>query len=157
MVKKDIIEYRASSINLSQFLKLRIEFFDEIAYGNDIKIVHDILPDIYISFNDIQLQRICDNTISNAIKYAYSNSEIYIILFEQNDNIILTIQNNGDNIKEPDKLFHRYYRENESRGGFGIGLNIIKEICEKTDVGIVINSQDNQTIFRYEFKKEGLL
>jgi signal transduction histidine kinase len=157
LVKKDIIKYKPTNIDFSYFLKQRIDFFDQIAKGNNLNIAYDIQDDIFIDFNDTKLQRICDNTLSNAIKYSYENTTIYIKLYQDKKLIFLEFKNDGNNIKEPQKLFHRYYRENISRGGFGIGLNIIKEICSEQNVQIVVKSKDNKTIFRYNFiEQKGL-
>ncbi len=151
LVKKDRIEYPATKINLSEFLEFRIDFFDEIASGNHLKINSMIEKDIYIEFNDTQLQRICDNSLSNAIKYSYDDTTIQVMVYKEENNICMEFHNSGDTIHEPCKLFERYYRENEARGGFGIGLNIIQEICEKTDVEVKVTSQDHQTMFKYIF------
>ena len=153
LLKKDRITYPKQNINFSEFLNFKISFFEEIAYGNLIIINKNIQEEIYINFNETQLQRICDNSLSNAIKYSYSNTNIIITLFENKKHIILDIQNTGDTIKEPNKLFQRYYRENESRGGFGLGLNIIKEICNKNDVTIQTTSHNSITNFTYKFKR----
>jgi len=152
MVKKDRIEYKKININLSSFIRDRVEFFDEVAKGNNLKFNTDIEDNLNISFNTIKLQRVCDNTISNAIKYSYPNEIINIKLYKESKNIILTVKNKGKNIENVDKLFDRFYRENNSRGGFGIGLNIIKEICDKNSVNIEITSKNDIITYRYIFK-----
>ncbi len=154
LMKKDRIEYVKQQINFSQFLEFRIDFFEEIAKGNNIILKCDIQKNIFINFNDTQLQRICDNNLSNAIKYSFENTVIDISLKKEKENIILSIKNSGETIKEPEKLFERYYRENDIRGGFGLGLNIIDDICKSTNTSVEIESNNNKTIFRYIFKNE---
>jgi signal transduction histidine kinase len=151
LIKKDRIDYPLNNINFSQFLYTRIEFFNEIALGNNLHFTTDIEDDIYLNFNQTQLQRICDNNLSNAIKYSYKDKPILIKLYKENNNIILLVQNNSDTIKNPDKLFERFYRENKNRGGFGLGLNIIKEICDFYNIKIDVSSNNNITIFKYIF------
>jgi len=151
MVKKDRVKYPKTDINFSDFLLYRVDFFDEVAVGNALRLTSDIDLDIYAYFNDIELQRVIDNSLSNAIKYSWADTKIYIKLYKHNQETILSITNQGESIKEPDKLFERYYRENLNRGGFGIGLNIIREICDKNSVQIEISSDDGLTTFRYIF------
>jgi len=153
LIKKDRINYPLENINFSNFLSSRIDFFDEIANGNEVNIRHEIQNNIFIDFNETQLQRICDNSLSNAIKYSYKHTNIIIKLYIKEENIIFSIQNNSDTIENPEKLFDRFYRENESRGGFGLGLNIIKEICDYYKINININSINNQSVFTYKFKR----
>ncbi len=157
MVKKDRIKYTKEDINFSEFVKDRLGFFNEIAIGNELKFVSYIEENIDVYFNTTLLQRILDNTLSNAIKYSYKNSDIEVKLYKKDDKIYLEIINTGDTIKDTVKLFDRFYRENNSRGGFGIGLNIIKEVCTKNGVVMEVSSVDNLTVFRYVFenKKEG--
>jgi signal transduction histidine kinase len=152
LIKKDKINYTISKINFSQFLSYRIDFFDEIAIGNQINIKYDIADNLFVNLNDTQLQRICDNSLSNAIKYSYEDTTILITLNKINDNIVFVIQNKGDTILNLSNIFNRYFRENESRGGFGLGLNIIKEICDLYDIDIHISSKNNITVFTYTFK-----
>lgn len=151
MVKKDRIEYQKQDINLTSFLKERIEFFGEIAIGNELSFELLIEKNIHIYFNSIHLQRVIDNTISNAIKYSLERKSIIVKLYLENDFKIIEITNHGEIIKYPEKLFNRYYRENRSRGGFGIGLNIIKEICDKNNIQIKVISQNGLITFRYYF------
>lgn len=151
LVKKDRIKYEKISINFSEFLQERIEFFDEIAIGNDLSISMNIQEELFINFNDTQLQRICDNTLSNAIKYSFAQSVIYVKLDKIENEIVLDIQNTGETLSNPEKLFQRYYRENEARGGFGLGLSIVEEICKQTDTKILVISENNTTNFIYKF------
>jgi len=57
----------------------------------------------------------------------------------------------GDKIKDTKSIFQRYMRENTSLGGHGIGLSIVKDICDKYNIKIVVISQENQNIFSYSF------
>lgn len=152
MVKKDRIEYKKAILDFSLFLENRIDFFYEVASGNDLEFKADIQKDLTVNFNETLLQRICDNTLSNAIKYSFINTQIDISLKKDSNNIYLKISNHGKTIQNPHKLFDRFYRENNSRGGFGIGLNIIKEICDKNNVTMQVISKNDYTTFEYIFK-----
>jgi len=151
MVKKDRIEYPKEEINLSKFIKDRIEFFSEIAYGNELLFELLVEDNLSISFNQTHLQRIFDNTLSNAIKYSLYRKNIVVKLFFDGKFKVVEVINSGINIEHPDKLFDRFYRENDSRGGFGIGLSIIKEICDKNGVEVEVISKNELVTFRYYF------
>lgn len=151
MVKKDRIKYPKQNIDLSLFIKERVDFFNEIAYGNNLKFELLVEENLNIKFNLILLQRVCDNTLSNAIKYSFADTTIKVKLYTKNDNIIFEVINKSENIQNTKKLFDRFYRENNSRGGFGIGLNIIKDICDKNKVKMEIESIDQTTTFKYIF------
>ncbi len=152
-IKKDRLEYKKHVMNFSNFLLERIEFFRDIAIGNHLEFKLQIEDNLFILFNEIELQRIIDNNLSNAIKFSFPNSEIEIKLEELDNQIIFEIKNFGEQIKNLDLLFQRFYRENEARGGFGLGLSLVKEICDKNSVHITVKSENSIIVFRYFFEK----
>lgn len=152
IAKKDTLVYKKEIVDFSAYLKGRIEYFFDVAYQSELRFTCKIEEDVFIDFNEVELSRILDNNISNAIKYSYSNTNIDISLKTQNKIAQFAISNQGDSIKSSENLFNRYYRENSARGGFGLGLNIVREICEKNSVNIEVNSKSGNTTFKYEFK-----
>lgn len=154
VVKKDRQNYEKTLIDFSAFVRERVEYFEDVAEGNKLTMYCDIVPETFIVFNEIELQRICDNNISNAIKYSFENKPLHVRLYATADNFIFEVENCGENIMAPEKLFDRYYREDVARGGFGLGLNIVKEICDANGVEVQVISQNLQTIFRYMFPKD---
>ncbi len=124
-----------------------------MALGNKIVLEHDITPNLKLFFSEVELQRICDNNISNAIKYSLPESEVFITLKRDKEMLLLEVTSVGTAIKDPEQLFKRYYREGSARGGFGIGLHIVKEICDKHAVKVDVQSANNQNSFQYYFKE----
>ncbi|GAB1465924.1 hypothetical protein MASR2M54_14240 [Aliarcobacter cryaerophilus] len=115
--------------------------------------IKNIEDDVYLKFNSVELQRIIDNNISNAVKYSFSKSAIHIKLYYINDNEIeFSVTTNSKIIEDTNKIFEDFYRENKARGGFGLGLKIVKEICDKNLVTIEILSDKKETKFSYRFK-----
>ena len=153
VVKKDRVVYEKSVVDFSQFLKDRVAYFEDVAEGNKLFMTCLIASDVFIHFSEVELQRICDNNISNAIKYSYEGKVLHVKLYEENERVIFEVENCGEKILQPDKLFDRYYREDVARGGFGLGLNIVKEICDANDVAIEVLSDEERTVFRYHFVK----
>ncbi len=153
LIKKDRVDYPKEYIDFSEFLKERLNFFDGIATSNDLMFTTNIDEDIYIKFNRLELQRIVDNNISNAIKYSFAKSNIYVRLTYFNDEYVeFSVKTHSEKIEDINKIFNDFYRENNSRGGFGLGLRIVKEICDKNLVIIKLESTDNETKFTYRFK-----
>lgn len=154
MIKKDRVTYEKEIFNFSQFLKDRLEFFDDIVNSNSLFFVVNVQDSLYINFNKTLLQRILDNNISNAIKYSYKDSPIYIKLQKEANSMIFEIKTFSKKIEKKDKIFNDFYRENDARGGFGLGLRIVKEICDKNNVIITLDSDDESTKFAYRFIKD---
>lgn len=156
IVKKDRVEYKQEMIDFSLFVKELVDYFNDVAVGNQLSLSSSIEEGLYLLFNEFELQRLCDNNISNAIKYSYITKEIKVKVYQKKRCIVFEVENVGEKIEFPDRLFDRYYREDEARGGFGLGLNIVKEICDKNGVLVEVDSTEKRTIFRYLFecKKE---
>ena len=111
---------------------------------NKVEILQKIYPKIKFVNNEIPLvitsnvngvERILDNLLTNACKYNKKNGEIAIFL----ENEKLIIEDTGIGIKNTKKIFNRYYKENER--GLGIGLNIVKQLCEVLNIKINIKSK----------------
>ncbi|NKQ40577.1 MAG: hypothetical protein HF962_03295 [Sulfurovum sp.] len=152
VVKKDRLEYTKAKIDFSSFLHERVRFFHDIASGNMQDLVIDIEEGVDIYFSDIELQRVIDNNISNAIKYATKSTHIYIWLYTKDAKVILEFRTQSPKIEDTKKIFEPYHREIMEIGGFGLGLEIVKLICDDNDVGIEVSSNDYRTIFKYYFR-----
>ncbi len=141
-------------LNFSDFLNERIAFFGDLIQAKEIEIIKDIDNDIEILFSPIELSRIIDNTLSNAIKYSKEKTQISIFLKKDKKSIMLSIKDQGRGIEDVEKIFQRYYRGDKISGGFGIGLSIVKNICDRNRVQIEVESKPAQGAeFRYSFLK----
>lgn len=153
LIKHEKMKFTNNQINFSNFLQERVDYFSEIAFQKGITIDSNIEDKIYIYFNTTKLQRIIDNTLSNAIKYSFDESRIVIKLKKDPTSILLSIEDFGIGIKDTKKILNRYYREDNNKGGFGIGLDIVKQIVDESDISMQIDSIPNRrTIFSYRFK-----
>ncbi len=147
-----IVRYEAKEdMNMSTFLKERISFFEVVARANHKQIISDIEDDLFFKINHIELERIIDNNLSNAIKYSNEN-KIYVSLKKRDNKCILKFESYSQRIKNPQNVFNKNYREHSHKRGLGIGLNIVKEICEKYKIKYSVYYQDGKNIFEYQFK-----
>ena len=151
-VKNKKIQHPKERIDFSKFTKERVRFFKDLLEQKNIKVFEDIEDEIFINFSPLELSRVLDNTLSNAIKYSKSNTKIEVTLKREKEHIVLSIKDEGRGIKDTSKIFNRYYRGDRISGGFGIGLNIVKQICDNNGVKIEVLSKDGQgSEFRYIF------
>jgi signal transduction histidine kinase len=149
IMTKDQLGYEIETLDLSQIVKQRIEYFQTIASMNDKKIIFNIDDSHYmVDISLIELTRLIDNSLYNAIKYSAVGSDIKVVLA----NNILSFHNEGEAIEDKEKVFNKYFRENNTVGGYGLGLSIIKDIAEKYHIDIQLESDiDNGTTFTYSF------
>ena len=113
--------------------------------------MYDIEDDLKLFFSDIELQRIVDNNLSNAIKYANKNTDIKVILKKEKRWIVLEFLTYSKQIVDTDRIFEPFHQEENKQGGFGLGLEIVHSICTKENVQVEVISDTEVTIFRYNF------
>jgi two-component system, OmpR family, sensor kinase len=152
LVKYNRIDHDSTRIDFTKFMKERIEYFTDIAAMKNLQIISEIDENISLLMNYKELQRVVDNNISNAIKYSYENNVIKVSLHVSNETCVMSFEDYGVGIENVDKIFERYYREDTNKGGFGIGLNIVKSIIDKESILLSIKSQPKEgSIFSYTF------
>ncbi len=133
--KDEIID---EEFDLSELIKDSVKFFDEIAWIRGNKIVCSLeLTMVYMDRS--RIQKVINNLISNALKYSYAKTEIYIVLKDH----IFSIRDRGIGIAKDDQkaIFDRYERKTKDVGGFGIGLDIVKTVCRSYNIDIKIDSK----------------
>ena len=145
-MNEDVFE----EFNLKDLVSESAEYFNDISITKNI-VIKSILDDCFIKMDKTKTQKLVNNLISNAIKYSYKDSVVEVIL---NNNNILSVKDFGIGISLEDQkeIFKRYKRGNNNEGGFGIGLDIVKGICEEYNLILTLESQMNkETIFSIDF------
>ena len=155
-IKKEVRDYPKEWIEIENFVKKRIESFGpkleekqltfEMASSVDTPMMH---------INITELERLFDNLVSNAIKYALEKSVIHVTIdMIEDERIQIVISNASKKIKDVKKLFEELYREDHSVMGLGIGLKIVKKICQKNHIEIDVAHEDSVTSFILRYKEK---
>jgi len=152
-IKQKKVKYPKEDINLSHFLEDRLNFFKVLADIKDIELKTCVEKSLFIKISRAELQRLIDNNLSNAIKYSKEQTKISVKLYTQKNKVILTFVNQGRLIDDTDKIFQRYYRGDDIKGGFGLGLDIIKKICNTYNILIEVKSENQKIRFTYKIPK----
>jgi len=139
------IKRQIDKVDKQQFL-LNDTITNSLAKFQDIKDEINIsvqIDDILLYTDKDGFNKVIDNLISNAIKYNIDKGEIIIEVIDKN----LSFYNTGKSIdtKNIFIVFDKYYQENNKSDGFGLGLNIVKEFCDKNKITINIDSLEQGT------------
>ncbi len=160
LIKKESREYEKTKINILKFISSRIAFFDELANVKDITIDFQVDSEFEILFNEYECERIIDNTLSNAIKYSNPTTTIEVFVGVIENKPIVSIKDEGVGIENPQDIFTPYFQHSKLNMGLGLGLTIVKDICDKYKVKIDVQSTLNKgTTITYDFSQniEGLI
>lgn len=113
-----------------------------------------------IQAHEIRLREVFINFLSNAIKYSdVEHGEISIKAEEKDEDVIISVSNNGPQISEEDQkhVFQKFWRSESVKSGkeegTGLGLFIVQQLVEMMDGKVWFESSPNKTTFFVSFKK----
>ena len=125
---------KKESFDISELVQHRVLPLENMFPDISFKVV---LPSLEVQTNKDALTRVLDNLLSNAAKYNRANGEVEISLSTSAN--ILRIKDTGKGIGSPSKVFGRFYTEHER--GLGIGLHIVKKLCDEMKVKVKVESK----------------
>ena len=128
-------------INFTAFITFILNRFDKIRAQDQEKkyeLVRDYpITSVWIEIDTDKMTQVIDNILNNAIKYSPDGGKITVSMKTTDDQMILSISDQGLGIPKQDlpKIFDRFYRVDRARsraqGGTGLGLAIAKEIIKQ--------------------------
>ena len=115
---------------------------------NDIEILTEIDPDVYLHGEEEPWRVVIENLLDNALRYARS-----LVRITLSDNL-LEVYNDGPAIEKDrlDKLFKPYEKGN--KGKFGLGLSIIKKVTETYGYTVTGENMNEGVVFRIYANKK---
>ena len=145
-------------INVSEIVRSVADRFSH--NKKSISIQEEIKNDIYLNVDALGFTSVIINLIENAIKYSAEETTVRVALHEDEENIYLTIADNGIGISNENKkrVFEKFYRvgneDTRRTKGTGLGLYIVKRIVEiyKGEITVEDNTPVG-TIFNLRFPK----
>ena len=128
-------------INFTAFITFILNRFDQIR-GQDEEKKYELVRDypitsVWIEIDTDKMTQVIDNILNNAIKYSPDGGKITVTMKTTDDQMILSISDQGLGIPKQDLplIFDRFYRVDRARsraqGGTGLGLSIAKEIIKQ--------------------------
>ena len=128
-------------INFTAFITFILNRFDQIR-GQDEEKKYELVRDypitsVWIEIDTDKMTQVIDNILNNAIKYSPDGGKIRVTMKTTDDQMILSISDQGLGIPKQDlpRIFDRFYRVDRARsraqGGTGLGLSIAKEIIKQ--------------------------
>jgi signal transduction histidine kinase len=136
----------ADKVSLSELFNKQIEIMRSYANTKNVKIKSSITNNTSLLGIKDDLTRLFINLLKNAIDYNKNGGIVEITLNRKNNNVILSVRDNGIGIEKENltKIFERFYKEDNSRtknsSSTGLGLSIVKEIVYEHNGTIEVHS-----------------
>lgn len=130
-IKPIIMKAIESTKNLAEQHKIKLELT-----------IDENLPKLEVDKE--KMAWVISNLISNAIRYSYENSIVSIKVKKSNENVLISVIDNGLGISSQykDKVFDKYFRvPGTDKDGTGLGLAISKEFIEAQGGVISVESE----------------
>jgi two-component system OmpR family sensor kinase len=134
----DYIEYKDTEVDVKEVVLERVKYMDTLIHFKEIRIDWE-MENKNISMDKRKLILLIDNLLSNAIKFSKKDGHIQISLTKS----YLSVKDNGLGISEEEQknIFKRFKSSHSLYGGFGVGLDIVSQICKEYHIKIVLESE----------------
>jgi len=149
LTKLENHEYETKEpIHLSDLFNNAIAGFAELMEMKSIQLNTAIEKNVYVSLHPLLTDLLLNNLISNAIRHNIKNGCIEATLTPSE----LVIKNTGNRPEVPtEELFKRFKKGNHCNNSIGIGLSIVKQICERNNFTIAYIFADGWHILSMRF------
>ena len=139
-----VVEGKKTQFKLDRLLRLMEQEFSALAAQAGTRF--DVCLDLhYVHTDALLLNRILRNLLENAFTHS-SATEIRVLCEDRDDIVRLSVSDNGTGIPEAEQadIFSEYYQlnnpERDRSKGLGLGLSIVKRLCDIIEVDITLES-----------------
>jgi len=144
-VESDKLPVNPVQIDVVNFCRERLEFFEVIASQKSSLKFESHQDDLWLYIDEDILQHILNNLLSNAIKYSPEGGEVSLTLMAEQEGVVLEVRDRGIGIpaEELDNLYDPFERASNvgKIKGTGIGLYIVKQAVDCHQGTIEVSSQ----------------
>lgn len=151
----NVINFDNKNISVKDLLDKSVDKVSLVADLKNIDIKLNISNDFNLNVDPNWQIEAISNIIKNAIEHSSENDAVYVFAEDNKIYSKIEIINNGViDDKELNKIFDRFYTNKKGYSeSVGIGLSLAKNIIEKNNGKIDVNSKDSKTIFTIKYYK----
>ncbi|MEP6926873.1 MAG: HAMP domain-containing sensor histidine kinase [Ginsengibacter sp.] len=115
-------------VDLSTLIVDHLNNYEELINAKQIIVTKNIEPNVNVTMNETLAEILIVNLMTNAIKHNIDSGSIQITLSKK----YFSISNTGNKLQsEPSELFERFKKDRVNSDSLGLGLSIVKKICER--------------------------
>lgn len=136
-----------NSVDLNLLFRTKIENYTDDAKAKSIALKSDLNLDSNFVTNQLFLERIIDNLISNAIKYSSKDSEVEVKAFKNSNALNISVKDHGPGFTEEDmkNLYQKFKplsaKPTAGEASNGLGLSLVKTLVDKLHGTISLSSE----------------
>ncbi len=139
LIKKQMQHEQIEAFDVSELvverLKLLKPLYSSAKFSEDLEAIS-------VNIDRIGLAKVIDNIVDNSVKYSSQNAEIMIT--SRGRKLIISDKGQGMDEVELFQIFDRYYQSNKNALGFGIGLGLVKNYCDRYKIKLHVSSKKGE-------------
>lgn len=142
--------------DVSELIYNYLQSMELLFQQNDIKVECDIPKPVYVWADEIQIEEVFRNYITNAMNHADGEKLIRVTLEKNEENVRVSVYNTGKNIPEDsvEHIWDKFYKVDKARtreyGGSGVGLSIVKAVMEGINQKYGVRNEEDGVTFYFE-------
>jgi signal transduction histidine kinase len=137
---------KTQTVDMSERLQTMLEFLDDLLEARKVEV--NIQSNCLVEANPVLAEIMLTNLLMNSIRHTSINGKVEIFLSMTK----LIVSNNGLGSLDVEKLFRRFSSASIQTPGSGLGLSIVKEICEQHGWEVSYNFSESMHRFSVNFK-----
>jgi signal transduction histidine kinase len=139
--------FDVETIKLKTIVAKCKEAYSRQAQEKEITVKSSFAESAVIKANPVLIEVLISNLISNAIRHTAKSG--IVILEGTRDHIV--VANAGVPLEHPEKMFQRFHRESRTTFGSGLGLSIVKKVCDVAGYEIAYTYMSPMHKFKISF------
>ncbi len=138
----------AEDVNFNQVVRKELENLEMLIDKSNLKVDVISTVSLQVQMNMSLAHTLIQNLLKNAIRHNIPNGHIHIKIDEK----ALEISNSGQVVSyDPEKMFARFNKNSQHPQSLGIGLSIVKRICDISSILVSYEQHDTEHIFKLRF------
>ena len=150
------IPVQMERFDISELIYNYLQSMELLLHQNDIKVECDIPRPTYVWADEIQIEEVFRNYLTNAMNHAAGDKIIRITMEEKEGGIRINVFNTGNRIPEESlsHIWDKFYKVDKARtreyGGSGVGLSIVKAVMEGINQNYGVKNEEDGVTFYFE-------
>jgi signal transduction histidine kinase/ligand-binding sensor domain-containing protein len=139
--------FNKEEVDLKDAVEYSFQLLADLSEVKQVGLKHDVSDKVFVYTDLSALRIILRNILSNAIKFSYPKSEITVTANEKGEDVIICIADQGMGMTKTkaNRIFEKYNNKSEKgtsgEHGTGLGLLIVKEIIDKLEAQIWVETE----------------
>ncbi len=143
----------SEDVNITKIIEENARAFEEFIDLNGLEVNTELEKDVTVRIHPVLADILWTNLFQNAIKHNVEDGKIKIVLTHKK----LQISNTGKPLNaEPEILFERFKKGEQSSNSIGLGLAIIKRIADQNNFGISYASEEGWHTIEVTFPENNI-